>query len=591
MAALVVLLASLYVVARQPLGSPWWTYADPDATYAASSLNLLLGEHTHYFGHPGLPEQELLAVTFGAQRVLAGSESTRAFADERLLNLDRTRPVVRAWAIAFFLLGALLTFVVTWRVLGHWRWGLLGGLLWVAAPDFAAGSIQIRPDVLLSLLALAVVYLVVRAAEQRSALRYLGAAALLGLALTVKLHAVGLLVPLALAAALRPPPRGWWRESRTVAGRFLARRSRPLAIAAVGWLVLVVVLNRDRVPFSPTREELTLVLGLPALLGAWLAVAAAASRRLHVRALDPFYPALAAAIAGGIAVPMTLFLDDGFELVVHMREGLTGGGANEGIPLFTLAWSTFEAFPLRQAVVLFTLAGIAAVVGLSRRTLSPALWFAAAATMGVMAAARLGATRYFEPAYVLSIVPALWLFATRRAVTAPVAAAIVTAFVVWPSLHRAHEPALLAEAEQDYSAAVDGTARDLLAEHDVALVADYAPVADARYWGVVQNFVAYTPPYPYRFLPDYAPALAWAGGRRIHYYLGPAAVSLAGEGPLALGSGTWYAVPLPERAAPQFGVVELLSPPGHPEARYDASDGTFKDPSGNAYDVAGNPTS
>ena len=462
-------------------------------------------------------------------------------------------------------------------------------LLWVAAPDFAAGSIQIRPDVLLSILSLAVVYLVVRAADMRSALHYFGAGVLLGLALTVKLHAVGLLVPLALAAVLRPPPRDWWSGARGATSGFIARNLRRLSIGVLVWLVLIVVMNRNGLS-APTTDQLTLVIGVPVVVAAWLVAAVEASRRRGPRAFDPFFPSLVAAMLLGIAIPMTLFIDDGLELVVRMQEGLSGGGANEGIPLFTLDWGTFEDFPLRQAVVLFALAAVAAVVGMWRRSVSPVLWFTAAATMGVMGAARLGAVRYFEPAYALSIVPALWLFATRRTPTALAAAAITTAFVVWPSVDRAHEPSLIAEADQSYAREVDRVARDLLGEGDVGLVADYAPVADGRYWGVVANFVNYTPPYPYRFLPDYGPALASAGGRRVHYYIGPAAASLIGEGTLNLGSGSWYARPLPERRTQYFAVAELLSPPGHPEARFDASDGTFKDPAGAVYDAAGNAT-
>ena len=40
--ATVLTLAAL-VVEAQPLRSPWWTYADADATYTASGLNLMLG--------------------------------------------------------------------------------------------------------------------------------------------------------------------------------------------------------------------------------------------------------------------------------------------------------------------------------------------------------------------------------------------------------------------------------------------------------------------------------------------------------------------------------------------------------------------
>jgi hypothetical protein len=589
LAAAVVLAVSAYVVVRQPVDSPWWIYADPDATYAASSLNLLLGEDTRLFGHPGVPEQELLALTFGADRFLHRTP-TREYVDERLLNLDRTRWAFRGWAIAFFLGGALLTFATAARLLGNWAWGLIGGLLWTAAPDFAAGAIQIRPDVLLSGLSVAALFLITRAAQRRSAPAYFGAAVLIGLTLTVKIHAVGLLPALVVAAAVRPPPRSWWRSTRAAVFAFVRAHPRAFTLGAATWLVVAVVVNRNRVPFDVSGEEVTLVLGVPLVVAAWLLASGEAMRRWRARAFDAFYPALAAALLVGIALPLTIFIDVGFEMTTRMREALAGGGANEGVPLFTLDWSMFESFPLRQALVLFILAGVAAGVGALRRDLLPMLWFLAAAAMGVLGAARLGALRYFEPAYVLSIVPALWLFSSRRAIGAVLAAVIVTALVVWPSLERADDPARSARAEERYAAEVDRAAAPLLGENDVALVTDYAPVADGRYWGTVANFVAYTPPYPYRFLPDYGPALATAAPRRIHYYFGPAAASLSSEGTLTLGSGTWYARPVPERFTSFFGVAELQSPPGHPEARYDARDGLYRDATGNAYDNAGDPS-
>src|SRR5207253_5647198 len=43
LALAVVLAAGTYFLAKQPLGSPWWIYADADSTYTASSINLLTG--------------------------------------------------------------------------------------------------------------------------------------------------------------------------------------------------------------------------------------------------------------------------------------------------------------------------------------------------------------------------------------------------------------------------------------------------------------------------------------------------------------------------------------------------------------------
>ena len=66
-AAAVVAVAVLILVA-QPLRSPWWTYADADASYTASALNLLLGEDVTFVDHPGLPLTEALAIASAPRR-------------------------------------------------------------------------------------------------------------------------------------------------------------------------------------------------------------------------------------------------------------------------------------------------------------------------------------------------------------------------------------------------------------------------------------------------------------------------------------------------------------------------------------------
>ena len=563
-AAAVAALVSVYVVARQPVRAPWWLYADPDATYTASSLNLLLPDgHSHYYGHPGVPEQDVLALTFASQHLLdrldGGPPSAKGYVDARLGELESTRSVFRGWAIALFVGGALLIFALTALLLGHWWWGLIAGVLWVAAPDFATGSIQIRPDVALSLLSVATVFLVVRGAQRRDALAYLGAAALLGLALTVKLHAIGLAAPLLLAVLLKPPPRGWADEARERVSTFALRHARGLTALVLAWLLLVLVVNWHRVPFSATGEQQRAVLFPIAIVAIWFAAARFTSLRRSWRVADPFYPYLAAAFLAGIALPLSLFLRDGFLAAAEMWSGLTGGGAQQGVPLFTLQWNQFKTFPLREATALFVFAGAAAAVGLRRRSLTPLLWFVAAAVMGVMGAARLGALRYFEPAYVLSIPPALWLFARARGLLAPLAAALLAAVIVYPSLRNAHLPAKLATQDEAYAAAANATAAKLLSATDVALAADYAPIADVRYWGDVQNFVGYTPPHSYSFLPDYAPAMATAAaqGKQVRFYIGPAVVGLSGPRELQLAAGRFFAEPLPEAATPQFGVARL----------------------------------
>ena len=206
-AAAVVAVAVLILVA-QPIRSPWWTYADADASYTASALNLVLGEDVTFVDHPGLPLTEALAITFGVETLLEEgslSKSARlAFVDRSLLDLDGTRWAFRGFSALVYLLGALLSFLFAARLFGHWTWGLAAGLLWAAAPGLTAMSIQLRPDVPLAVLTLVFGFTVARAVERRSPEWYAAAAATVGFATMVKLHALALLPALVVAALWKP---------------------------------------------------------------------------------------------------------------------------------------------------------------------------------------------------------------------------------------------------------------------------------------------------------------------------------------------------------------------------------------------------
>jgi hypothetical protein len=172
--------AALLVVAVQPIRAPWWQWADPDGAYVGNSLNILDGNHAYYLDHPGLPAQDALALGFGAE-YLAGKttgsfDSRQAYVNDRMLDLDQTRALYRAWAIALFLGATLIAYVVVALLLGHWTWGLAGSLLIVSAPGLGPSSFLLRPDSALAGLCLGVGFLTVTAFDKRSALRYTAAA-------------------------------------------------------------------------------------------------------------------------------------------------------------------------------------------------------------------------------------------------------------------------------------------------------------------------------------------------------------------------------------------------------------------------------
>ena len=241
----VVAVAALIVVA-QPIRSPWWTYADADASYTASALNLVLGEDVTFVDHPGLPLTEALAIAFGVETLLEEgslSESARlAFVDRALLDLDGTRwefprllrarvPARRAAVVS--LRGAAL------RPLDV---GLAAGLLWAAAPGLTAMSIQLRPDVPLAVLTLVFGFTVARAVERRSPEWYAAAAANVRLREMVKLHALA--APALVVAALWPAERKTRRRASAVA----AAPTVLVGSLAGVWLLVAVLLNVGRCP-------------------------------------------------------------------------------------------------------------------------------------------------------------------------------------------------------------------------------------------------------------------------------------------------------------------------------------------------------
>ncbi len=82
-----------------------------------------------------------------------------------------------------------------------------------------------------------------------------------------------------------------------------------------------------------------------------------------------------------------------------------------------------------------------------------------------------------------------------------------------------------------------------------------------RLLDLVENFVTYTPAYPYRILSDSQRALRYveARGLRFRYYSGPVARNLPGPGAISLGElGEYRVRPVPGLV----DTVELLSGPG-----------------------------
>ncbi len=315
--------------------APWWVTADADATYTASGLNLLLGNHTEYLDHPGLPEQEALEGIFGAQYLTEKAIGTRSsgvnsFAADTLLHLDRARPVYRTVAIALYLLGVALVFLVLTRLLGHWTWGFAGSMLWFAAPGLLDVSTQIRPDVLLCALVVLSGYLVVRAADQRDPWLFVLASASIGFASMVKLHAMGVAPVLLAAVVWRHPPLGWLHGLTSSARTGIRRHRRWLAPLLAGLLAVAIAFNLNRPAFMLTTEQKTFLLTALALVGGY-AVCALTVSRFHLiganRIFDPFLALVVIALLAGLAIPLVFDPEDGIQALLAIKHSLTGHGA------------------------------------------------------------------------------------------------------------------------------------------------------------------------------------------------------------------------------------------------------------------------
>jgi hypothetical protein len=608
-----VLSLAFAVVAIQPVRSPWWLYADADAQYTASAANLMAGQHTFYLDHPGMPLEDLMAVTFEtrylAHKLLNPETTPHQYAGERLLNLDDSRIWFRGFGALFYLFSAAIAFLVTGSWLRHWGWATIGGLLWLAAPDLSQAAIQFRPDPLLGGLVLLAAFVLVRAAERRDAWLYVLACALIGFTITVKIHAAGLFVPLVIALALRPPER-WASRIRRGARDALRRYGYAIGCLAAIWIAFAVLFNYERYPYDTTSEQWRLLDQIGLAFGALAAVTTALlllrrrgllrswPLRLLARVFSPFHGLLLVVIAIAIAIPGTLFVDDGLVMLVHIKQSLTGSGVNERVAPFHIPWHEFLQTPLKQGLIVFALAAVASVVGLRRKEIGPALWFGGALTMGLMGAARIGWAHYFVPSFMLSVPPALWLLRRTGRLVAPVMAVAVAAIVLAPVNAAAHAGIKQARAQENTAAAIEWIGAQVLKPGEIAFVdSPTTPLADARYFSLVQSFVQWSPDYPYRYLPPVPNALQLAidRGWRPAYAIGAMPLGIHGERQVTIAGKSFVAQALPGLTSDGLEVARLVHGEGidrafgHPRATYDPWTGYMKSPAGHYYTLAGQP--
>ena len=486
--ALAVGLAAV-IVAAQPLRSPWWTYADADASYTGAALNLVAGYPAQFVDHPGLPLTEATALAFAADALLRGNVSRadrEAYVDTRLLDLDRTRPVFRGLSAFLYLLGSALAFVLLARLLGDWTWGLAGSLLWLAAPGLQPMSIQLRPDVGLAVCCLVFAYLIGRAVELRDARLYAGAAFVAGLGLMLKLHAIGLLVPLIVAVLWRPPSVSWrpqWRRLGWVTGVLV---------------VFSLLVNWDRLPYTPTSAQLV---ALIAALAVALVAALAASRKRAT--------AVPLAYAAGVLVPVLLDPEDGLQALVVLAKSAAGRGVSD-VPSFQTPLAALNDFAGFGGAMLLAVAAISIVYGLRSGDARPVIWTIGALTLGVLAWSRPVAVHYLAPSFVLAVPAALWLFQRTRGARASLLVWPLVLLISWPAFEDRDAPAAQAAKLEQAGKTTRARLTAGLGPKDIRFVPSYAPDPDVRYFELVQIYVRHSPSYPYRLLPMTEAAVRYA---------------------------------------------------------------------------------
>jgi hypothetical protein len=313
-----------------------------------------------------------------------------------------------------------------------------------------------------------------------------------------------------------------------------------------------VLLNWEQIPFSPTRAQLSALGGLLLVVAA-LAVLA----RLVPRVLSPLHALVAGGFAAGLLLPVTLDLPAGLQALVNIAKSGTGSGVQEEVDSFATPFTKIVDLLPGATLLVLALAAAAGVVGLLRRDPRPVVWAVGALTLGVLAFARPPAVHYFAPAFALSIPAALWLLQRERGAAASVLVWPIVLLVAWPAFRDRDAPA----TETRRFAALVEPARKVvearLQPGEVALVPQYWPFPDSRWFELVRSYVDYAPERRFRYLPATAPAAAYAAehGLRPRYYVGPEASGVDGEGRVRVGELGEYRV----RRVPEAGLLlELL---------------------------------
>jgi hypothetical protein len=498
LAAAVLVAVAASLIAFQPLRSPWWSGYDYDSVYVATGLTLFRGDRSNFYDHPGTPLQEGLAAIFTGAWLVSGDDR-KAKADAWIADLDTTRPYLRVFGSLLYIVSALIAlFTVAWITRSAW-WGFLGGLLFLASPDLITWAAVVKPDPLLAGLAVACVGLLVEAARRRSGPLYLAAGFVLGFDLSVKVQAVGLALPLVIAALLRPPPAGWWTTFRGQARAWLAAHRRLVVVVGGVWLALVVFFNALSAP-PEAKPVAELVAGIAAL-AALAVIAWWIFRGTRLAGLVSVAIGCSFAVVAGMVVPNLFYASMPAPTVRQAAITLTGGGVNSGAHPAQPVWATLTSWH-----VLLLVAVVGLVRALSTRELATALWACAALAFGLLAYLRFGEIHYYTAAIALATPLVIRAAQSLRVAPIILSVLLVAACIYRPyrtEIDKARSRTDDAEMTQRVNAWVDPR----LHGNDVALTELEAN--DARIFHLVHFYSPWAQEPDYRFLPADHDAARW----------------------------------------------------------------------------------
>ncbi len=508
-AATVAVAASL--LAFQPLRSPWWTGYDFDSVYVGVGLTLFRGDRTNFYDHPGSPLGEGLGATFTGAWLVSGGGNRHDRAEEWISDLDSTRPYLRVFASLVFVLSTLIAFFsIAWVTRSAW-WGLLGGLLFLSAPDLITWAAVVKPDPLLAGLTVASLALLAEAFRRRAAPLYLAAAFVLGYDVSVKVQAAGLVVPFVLAGLWRPPRPGWWKPFTRDTRAWLRAHRRAVAITAGIWLTVVVVLNALSAP--PALKPLAEVAGGTVALAGVSWAGWHALRPTRLAGVAGVTIGSLFALLAGLVVPNLFYASVPAPMVRQAAITLTGGGVNTGAHPTRGAWGVLDAWHLFILV-----AAIGLAYALTRREWEALTWASGATMLGVLAYLRFGEIHYYTAA--IAAAAPLVLRALQAVPAARIAvSALVVAAVLWQPYRDGIDAARGRGREATKTERVNAWVAARLRQNDVALT--NLEASDARFFHLVHFYAQWAPEPNYRFLPTDAQGAEWVRehGKRVGFVL------------------------------------------------------------------------